>query len=53
MDKIPTRKNIGYAGIKFEREWPMRVFYKQASQLYSLIYALMLAYKKRAPATPV
>jgi len=31
----------------------MRVFYKQASQLYSLVYAFMLAYKKCASATPV
>ena len=31
----------------------MCVFYKQASWLYSLIYALMLVYKKRALDTPI
>ena len=31
----------------------MRVFYKQASQLYSYVHTFMLVYKRRASDTPI
>ena len=34
------------------RECPLRVFYKQALQLCSYVYAFMLVYKRRATGTP-